>query len=366
LDEQTRRKLKEQLFKEIQSQKLGIVARREIDYARTVPSGSLAIDLALDGGWQCGAWHVLWGHPGCGKTTVCILSARERIRHGGRVAWFDTENAVVRERLEQYDVNPDDIDFFGGSGEEIQDMIEAILHAKISGSPAPFCYDLIVVDSVGNTAFQAELEAEAGDNHVAIGARKWSVFFRTKAELLRQAGIPVLLTNHLHEGLGKYEQDRMSGGVKLMYNSHNVFKFRSPEYHRSGSSVLGVTFNAFLWRSRFVPADPKGIGANTFKLRVDFDPALGIAEVNTAAELGRVAIALGVLTKANGEPTLDGKSKYYKGELLSEKIEGIPDALAENPELFQSIHADVRQKFDQKLLSKQKNHGMISEAIVEE
>jgi len=68
--------------------------------AERVPTGIPALDALLGGGLERRAITQLYGEPGCGKSTVALMVAVERLRAGGSVIYLDTEGFSV-ERFRQ-------------------------------------------------------------------------------------------------------------------------------------------------------------------------------------------------------------------------------------------------------------------------
>ena len=65
-----------------------------------VPTGIPALDSLLGGGLERRAITQLYGEPGCGKSTVALMVAVERLRAGESVIYLDTEGFSV-ERFRQ-------------------------------------------------------------------------------------------------------------------------------------------------------------------------------------------------------------------------------------------------------------------------
>jgi len=65
-----------------------------------VPTGVPALDSLLGGGLERRVITQLYGEPGCGKSTLTIIAAAERLRAGESVIYLDTEGFSV-ERFRQ-------------------------------------------------------------------------------------------------------------------------------------------------------------------------------------------------------------------------------------------------------------------------
>jgi DNA repair protein RadB len=68
--------------------------------ASRVPTGIPALDSILGGGLERRAITQLYGEPGCGKSTLALVAAVERLKAGESVIYLDTEGFSV-ERFRQ-------------------------------------------------------------------------------------------------------------------------------------------------------------------------------------------------------------------------------------------------------------------------
>ena len=59
-----------------------------------LPSGSLALDLALGGGWPKGRIIEIYGPESSGKTTLALHAIAEIQKQGGQAAFIDAEHAL--------------------------------------------------------------------------------------------------------------------------------------------------------------------------------------------------------------------------------------------------------------------------------
>ncbi len=165
------------------------------------PSGSLYFDWVLGGGVPCGRVMTITGESSYGKTTTTLLMAAsiiknaDQMRNGGRVAFFDSENTYDPRWSEKLGIDPKRIHLYQPeSGEQMLDTITAHVHRKT--------YDLIVVDSVAETAFDAEYEGSMEDSHVGVAARKWSQFLRIIKKPLARSGTALVLINQITMKIG--------------------------------------------------------------------------------------------------------------------------------------------------------------------
>src|SRR5215471_6245238 len=162
----------------------------------TIPTGSLALDIALGvGGIPRGRVVEVFGPEGSGKTTVCLHIIAEAQRQGGIAAFIDAEHALDPTYARELGVNIDELlvsqPDSGEQALEIADMLGR------SGA-----LSLIVIDSVAALVPRAEIEGEMGDSHVGLQARLMSQALRKMTAALNNSATTAIFINQLREKIG--------------------------------------------------------------------------------------------------------------------------------------------------------------------
>ena len=111
---QDRQAALEQALKQIERQfgkgaimKLGEQVDRKVS---VVPSGSLALDIALGvGGYPRGRIMEIYGPESSGKTTVALHAIAEVQKRGGQAAFIDAEHALDPIYAQKLGVNIDEL-----------------------------------------------------------------------------------------------------------------------------------------------------------------------------------------------------------------------------------------------------------------
>ena len=149
--------------------KLGEKADQQIS---TVPSGSLALDVALGvGGYPRGRIIEVYGPESSGKTTVALHAIAEVQKQGGTAAFIDAEHALDPAYAKKLGVNIDELLLSQpDTGEQGLEIADALVS---SGA-----VDIIVIDSVAALVPRAEIDGEMGDTHVGLQARLMSQALR--------------------------------------------------------------------------------------------------------------------------------------------------------------------------------------------
>ena len=173
--------------------KLGSRERQQVD---TIPTGSIALDLALGvGGIPRGRITEIFGPESSGKTTVCQHVIAEAQARGGVAAFIDVEHALDPGYARACGVNVDELLVSQpDTGEQALEITETLIR---SGG-----IDCVVVDSVAALVPRAEIEGEMGDSFVGIQARLMSQALRKLTGAVSRSNTALVFTNQLREKIG--------------------------------------------------------------------------------------------------------------------------------------------------------------------
>jgi recombination protein RecA len=162
----------------------------------TIPTGSLALDIALGvGGIPRGRVVEVFGPEGSGKTTVSLHIIAEAQRQGGIAAFIDAEHALDPTYARSLGVDIDELLVSQpDSGEQALEIADMLVR---SGA-----LSLVVIDSVAALVPRAEIEGEMGDTHVGLQARLMSQAMRKLAGSLSKFDTTALFINQLREKIG--------------------------------------------------------------------------------------------------------------------------------------------------------------------
>ncbi len=161
-----------------------------------IPSGSLALDLALGvGGIPRGRITEIFGPEASGKTTLGQHIIAEAQKRGGTAAYIDVEHALDPSYAVNCGVNVDDLlNSQPDTGEQALEITEALVRSS--------AIDVIVIDSVAALVPRAEIEGEMGDAHVGLQARLMSQALRKLAAAIGRSGTATVFINQLREKVG--------------------------------------------------------------------------------------------------------------------------------------------------------------------
>lgn len=285
-----------------------------------IPSGSLALDLALGvGGIPKGRITEIFGPEGSGKTTLGQHIIAEAQKRGGTAAYIDVEHALDPSYTANCGVNLDDL-FISqpDTGEEALEITETLVR---SGA-----VDVIIIDSVAALVPRAEIEGEMGDVHIGLQARLMSQALRKLAAAIGRSGTAVVFINQLREKVGIIfgNPEVTPGGRALKFYSSIRIDLRRIESIKQGNVVVGNRVRAKVVKNKVAPP---------FR-NAEFDIMFssGISREGNIIDLG---VSLDVIKKA-------GAFFSYGDIRLGQGRESAKKYLKENPELSQEIEQQVR------------------------
>jgi len=285
-----------------------------------IPSGSLALDLALGvGGIPRGRIAEIFGPEGSGKTTLGQHIIAEAQKRGGMAAYIDVEHALDPAYASQCGVNTDDMLISQpDTGEQALEITEALVR---SGA-----LDVIVIDSVAALVPRAEIEGEMGDAHVGLQARLMSQALRKLTAAIGKSGTAVIFINQLREKVGIVfgNPEVTPGGRALKFYSSVRIDLRRVETIKQGSVAIGSHVRARVVKNKVAPP------FRSAEFDIMFDH--GISREGNLIDLG---VELGLVKKA-------GAFFSYGDIRLGQGRESAKQYLSKNPELAQEIEQQVR------------------------
>jgi len=285
-----------------------------------IPSGSLALDLALGvGGIPGGRITEIFGPESSGKTTLAQHIIAEAQKQGGMVAYIDAEHALDPTYAGNCGVNVDELIISQpDTGEQALEITEALVR---SGA-----IDVIVIDSVAALVPRAEIEGEMGDAHVGLQARLMSQALRKLAAAIGRSGTAVIFINQLREKVGVIfgNPEVTPGGRALKFYSSVRIDLRRAETIKEGNQAVGSHIRAKVVKNKVAPP------FRSAEFDIMFDR--GISREGNLIDLG---VELGLVKKSG--------AFFSCGDVrLGQGRENAKQYLDENPELAQEIERQIR------------------------
>ena len=285
-----------------------------------IPSGSLALDLALGvGGSPRGRITEIFGSEASGKTTLGQHIIAEAQKRGGAAAYIDAEHALDPAYAANCGVNVDKLLISQpDTGEQALEITEVLVR---SGA-----VDVIVIDSVAALVPRAEIEGEMGDAHVGLQARLMSQALRKLAAAIGRSGTSVIFINQLREKVGIIfgNPEVTPGGRALKFYSSVRIELRCKETIKQGNKAIGSHVKAKVVKNKVAPP------FRSAEFDIMFDH--GISKEGNLIDIG---LELGLVSKA-------GAFLSYGDIRLGQGRESAKQYLMQNPELSQEIEQRIR------------------------
>src|SRR5690606_23322631 len=226
--------------------KLGEEADTKIE---TIPSGSIALDIALGiGGYPRGRVIEIYGPESSGKTTVALHAIAEAQKLGGQAAFIDAEHALDPNYAKALGVNIDELLLSQpDTGEQALEIAEALVR---SGA-----IDVIVVDSVAALVPSAEIEGEMGDSHVGLQARLMSQALRKLSGAINKSKTIAIFINQIREKVGVMfgNPETTPGGRALKFYSTIRLEVRRAEQLKQGQDIVGNKTKVKVVKNKVAP-----------------------------------------------------------------------------------------------------------------
>jgi recombination protein RecA len=289
---------------------------------RVIPSGSLALDIALGcGGFPRGRILEIYGPESSGKTTLALSTIAEAQRRGGVCAFVDAEHALDVSYARKLGVKTDDLlvsqPDHGEQALEITDMLVR------SGA-----VDIVVVDSVAALVPKAEIEGEMGDQHMGLQARLMSQALRKLTGTIAKSNTLVIFINQIRMKIGVMfgNPETTTGGNALKFYASQRLDIRRVGAIKQGEKAVGNRTRVKVVKNKLAPP---------FR-EVEFDILYGegISKEGDLVDLGAEA---GVLEKA-------GAWFAYNGERIGQGRENAKEYLRTHPEVAQTIESAILAK----------------------
>lgn len=294
------------------------VEQRNID---TIPTGSIALDLALGvGGLPRGRIIEIYGPEASGKTTLALHVIAEAQKRGGQCAFVDAEHALDPTRAQTIGVNLDDLLMSQpDSGEQALEITETLIR---SGA-----LDVIVVDSVAALVPRAELEGEMGDAVMGMQARLMSQALRKLTGAISKSKTILIFTNQIRQKIGVMfgNPETTPGGLALKFYTSVRIDIRRIETLKDGDNVIGSRHRARVVKNKVAPP-----------LRVAEFDIMNDEGISKVGGILDVAVDMGIIEKK-------GAFFSYNGETIAQGREASKIYLREESKLAREIEEKIRK-----------------------
>jgi recombination protein RecA len=299
--------------------KLGANTEDKVD---AIPSGSLALDLALGiGGYPRGRVVEIYGPEASGKTTLTLHAVAAVQRSGGTAAFIDAEHALDSQWARTCGVNIDELLISQpDNGEQALEITDTLVR---SGA-----VDLVVIDSVAALVPRAEIEGEMGDAHMGLQARLMSQALRKLTGSISKTKTTVMFINQLREKVGVVfgNPETTSGGKALKFYASIRLDIRPIEPIKNGTEIIGRRVRVKVVKNKVSPP---------FRIaELEILASEGISREGGLIDMG---VTTGVLDKS-------GAWINYGKQRIGQGREAAKQFLRDNAAVANEIETKVRER----------------------
>ncbi len=288
----------------------------------TIPSGSIALDIALGiGGYPRGRVVEVYGPESSGKTTLAMHAIAEAQKTGGIAAFIDAEHAFDRFYAQKLGIDVENL--LISQPDNGEQALEITDHLIRSGA-----IDIIVIDSVAALTPKAEIEGEMGDSKMGLQARLMSQALRKLTANINKTNTCCVFINQLREKIGIIfgNPETTTGGNALKFYASTRIDIRRISQLKEGDEVLGNRVRVKIVKNKLAPP---------FK-KAEFDILFGEG-ISHTGELIDLGVEHDILKKS-------GSWFSYGETRLGQGRDAVKALLNDNPELAEEIDVKIKEK----------------------
>ncbi len=285
----------------------------------TIPTGSLALDIALGvGGVPRGRIIEIFGPEGSGKTTLTCSIIANAQRLGGIAAFIDAEHALDIGYARKIGVKVDELLISQpDTGEQALEIAEVLVRSD--------AVDVVVIDSVAALVPAAEIEGQMGDHHVGLQARLMSQALRKIAGAVSKSKTCMIFTNQIRMKIGVLfgNPETTTGGNALKFYSTQRMDIRRIGQIKDRDSVVGSMTRVKVVKNKV---------AAPFR-QAEFEILYGEG-ISLEGDLIELGVASGIVTKMGSWFSM-GDTRLGQGK--------------DNTRIFLKENADIRHEIEEKV-----------------
>ncbi|OGV88622.1 recombinase RecA [Microgenomates group bacterium RBG_19FT_COMBO_39_10] len=294
-------------------------SKGEVKKVNVVPTGSIALDVALGvGGLPRGRVVEIYGPEASGKTTLALHVIAEAQKRDGSAAFVDAEHAMDPARAESIGVDLDELLISQpDTGEQALEIVETLVR---SGA-----IDVVAIDSVAALTPRAEIEGEMGEAMIGVQARLMSQALRKLTAAISKSKTIVIFTNQLRHKIGVMfgNPETTPGGLALKFYSSVRVDLRKIGAIKDGEIVIGSRHRARVVKNKVAPP---------FRV-AEFD-IMNVGGISQSGNLIDVAVELEIIEKSGA---------FFKFDkiMLGQGREAAKAYLEEHPQIAKKIEKEI-------------------------
>lgn len=295
---------------------------KPIQDIEVIPSGSLALDVALGvGGYPRGRIVEIYGPESSGKTTLTLHAIAEAQKKDLSCAFVDAEHAFDPVYAKNLGINLEELIISQpDNGEAALEIADTLVR---SGA-----VDLIIIDSVAALVPQVELEGGMADNQMGLQARLMSKALRKLTSTVAKTNATVIFINQIRMKIGVMfgNPETTTGGNALKFYSSVRLDIRKGTAIKDKEEILGNETRVKVVKNKVAPP------FRTAEFEIIYGE--GVSRLGEIVDQG---VKLDILEKSGSWYAYDS-SKIGQGKENTKKY------LKENPKIAEEVEAKIRQK----------------------
>ena len=285
-----------------------------------IPTGSLALDLALGGGLPKGRIIEIYGPESSGKTTIALHAIAEVQKTGGTAAFIDAEHALDPAYAKRLGVQTDSLLISQpDNGEQALEIAETLVRSN--------AVDLVVVDSVAALVPRAEIEGDIGDSHMGLQARLMSQALRKLTGVINRSRTTVIFINQIRMKIGVMfgNPETTTGGNALKFYASVRMDIRRVSQIKQGEEIIGNHCRVKVVKNKIAPP---------FR-QAEFDIMYNKG-ISRSGDVLDLAVQYNIIEKA-------GAWFSYNGSKIGQGREATKKYLEENPKIMEEVASKVTE-----------------------
>lgn len=293
-------------------------------HVEKVKTGRPSFDFLTDGGIPKGRLVLIAGEPSAGKSSLTIQIAN---LIGEKVLYVDTEATLTTDYLEALGADPNK---FGHCIPETTEQMMNIIRKEVSN------YNVIVIDSINNSASNEQLQKTADEKTMANRANVLSSQLPILVSLCNQYNTTLIVLSQIRDNMNKanmYSPDTIiPGGKSLHHNSSMTIELKPATKKKSKDSDELDLYDTITGRMVRMTCTKNKVGKPFRTVELEFSYGMGYT---IESDVASAALRLGILEKA-------GSWIKYKGTSIAQGIDNVVPVLFENPDLLEDLKEEVR------------------------
>lgn len=184
-----------------------------------IPTPSVGLNRALNGGLNTGGAHLFWGSPSAGKSTMSFRILAEAQKMGYRPVIIDSEYSFNEEYAAKCGINVNDIVIVQST--IVEDVLKNI-HQYLSHEEERHVF---LFDSLTNLLRAEAYDKPEGSKAIGLAARSQGALVQQLLNYLhKERNMMIFIAHQTMDLSGMYAVTKAKIGNEVRHNMHNIVK----------------------------------------------------------------------------------------------------------------------------------------------